>query len=94
MSTRIAVIGAGVIGVGSALALQQTLPEASVTIVTAQVTPNTTGDGAAGIWGPHYVAGDPQKVRDGASASRVMSGCTFHQHEMNHGSYRADAMVC
>ena len=67
MEAKVVVLGAGVNGVGSALAVQRAVPRASVTIVTADVTPNTTGDGAAGIWGPHYVNGDPLKV-SGAGA--------------------------
>ncbi|XP_043199997.1 D-amino-acid oxidase-like [Amphibalanus amphitrite] len=66
---KVVVIGAGVIGVGAALAIQRELPRATVTIVTAQLTPLTTGDGAAGIWGPHYVSGDPIKIRDWSQAT-------------------------
>ncbi|XP_037084199.1 D-amino-acid oxidase-like [Pollicipes pollicipes] len=59
---HVVVIGAGVNGVGSALAIQQELPEVKVTIVASAFSPDTTGDGAAGLWGPHLVGGDPQQI--------------------------------
>ncbi|KAG0698752.1 D-aspartate oxidase [Chionoecetes opilio] len=50
---RVVVVGAGVNGVGSALALQRLHPECQITIIAKDFTPNTTGDGAAGLWEPY-----------------------------------------
>lgn len=54
------VVGAGVSGVGCALALLQLHPECQVTIIAKDVTPNTTGDGAAGLWEPYMTVGTPE----------------------------------
>ena len=63
MAPSVAVIGGGVIGVTSALAIQDALEEVEVTIVAAELTPGTTGDGAAGVWGPRSIDGTPQQVK-------------------------------
>lgn len=57
-------MGAGIIGLGAAVAIQQ-LPDApKVTLFSEKFSPDTTGDGAAGVWGP-FLLGDtpPEKVR-------------------------------
>lgn len=55
--SRIAVIGCGVIGLPTAIALQNTLNSTTtVTIFAEKTTPNTTGDIAAGIWSPHFLS--------------------------------------
>ncbi|XP_043466406.1 D-aspartate oxidase [Leptopilina heterotoma] len=54
---KIAIVGAGVIGMTSAVAIKNAFPEANVTVFADSFTPNTTGDGSAGLWGP-YVLGD------------------------------------
>ena len=59
----IAVVGAGVIGVTAAVAIQEAFPAADVTIFADVFTPNTTGDGSAGLWGPYILADtDPEKI--------------------------------
>ncbi|KAL2712211.1 D-aspartate oxidase [Vespula squamosa] len=57
---RVAIVGAGVIGLTSALALKETFPEYQVTIFSSAFTPDTTGDGSAGLWGP-FLLGDTPK---------------------------------
>ncbi|XP_015603655.1 D-aspartate oxidase [Cephus cinctus] len=54
---KVAVVGAGVIGVTTAVMIKRTFPHLSVTIFGEVFTPNTTGDGSAGLWGP-YILGD------------------------------------
>lgn len=54
---NIAVIGAGVIGVSSAIAIQEAFPKSRVTIFADVFTPETIGDGSAGLWGP-FILGD------------------------------------
>nr|CAG4644013.1 EOG090X07IC [Lepidurus arcticus] len=58
---NVAVIGAGVIGVGSAIVLQETFPDLSITLVADKFTLYTTGDGAAGLWGPYLLGSTPEK---------------------------------
>nr|XP_026653825.1 D-amino-acid oxidase isoform X2 [Zonotrichia albicollis] len=54
---RVAVIGAGVIGLSSALCIQEQfqslLPSLQLEIYADRFTPHTTSDGAAGLWQPY-----------------------------------------
>lgn len=52
-----AVVGAGVIGVTSAIAVKNAFPGYEVEILAEEFSPDTTGDGSAGLWGP-YLLGD------------------------------------
>ena len=53
------------VGVSSALAIQEALPGVEVTIIAAELTPDTTGDGSAGVWGPRSIDGAPEQVGTG-----------------------------
>ena len=53
---RIAVIGAGVVGLSTALNVQQRLPDADITIIADRFTTETTSHGAGGIFLPTYKA--------------------------------------
>ena len=48
----IAVLGAGVVGLSTAVCLQEALPDRHVTVVADRFTRDTTSDGAAGIVRP------------------------------------------
>lgn len=54
---RVAIVGAGVIGVTSALAVKNAFPCYDVKIFADAFSPDTTGDGSAGLWSP-YLLGD------------------------------------
>ncbi|XP_064084998.1 D-aspartate oxidase-like isoform X2 [Macrobrachium nipponense] len=69
MVLRIVVVGGGVNGIGTALALKQILPNCQLTVVSKDFTPDTTGDGAAGMWGPYLVEGTPD--------DKIISGYQF-----------------
>lgn len=57
---QIAVIGAGVIGVTSALEVQTKLGKSvTVTIFSDRFSPNTTGDVSAGLWTPYILQDTP-----------------------------------
>ena len=62
----ICVIGAGIIGLSTAVNVVEKLGSGrgTVTVVADKFTPNTTGDGALGLWEP-YLCGDtpPHKIR-------------------------------
>ncbi|XP_046831425.1 D-aspartate oxidase isoform X2 [Vespa crabro] len=58
---RVAIVGAGVIGMTSGLALKKNFPEYQVTIFSTVFTPNTTGDGSAGLWTPFLLGDTPQE---------------------------------
>lgn len=48
---RICVLGAGVVGLSSAVNIQSILPEADITLIADQFNQETTSDGAAGHFG-------------------------------------------
>lgn len=60
---RVCVVGAGIIGITSAIAVKEAFPFAEVTVFADAFSPNTTGDGSAGLWGPYILQNtDPAKV--------------------------------
>uniref|UniRef100_A0A8C0X560 D-aspartate oxidase n=2 Tax=Castor canadensis TaxID=51338 RepID=A0A8C0X560_CASCN len=52
-TVRVAVVGAGVIGLATAMCISQQVPRCSVTVISDKFTPDTTSDVAAGILIPH-----------------------------------------
>ena len=57
---QIAVIGAGVNGLSAAVQLLEYFYDtARVTLISEDISPNTTGDGSAGLWGPYYCGKTP-----------------------------------
>lgn len=55
---QVAVVGAGVVGLSTALCLSQLGPPCTVTVVADKVTPHTTSDVAAGMLIPHTYPGE------------------------------------
>ena len=53
MPPKVAVLGAGVIGLSSALRLTQEMPQAEVTVIAESFDSDTTSSGAAGTLEPH-----------------------------------------
>ncbi|XP_055016278.1 D-aspartate oxidase-like [Boleophthalmus pectinirostris] len=51
---KVVVVGAGVIGLTSALCIAESLPNVVVTIIAENFSPDTTSDGAAGILSPSH----------------------------------------
>lgn len=49
---KVGVLGAGVVGLTSALHLLDTFPNCSVTVIADKFNQDTTSDGAAGIFRP------------------------------------------
>ncbi|KAM7119377.1 D-aspartate oxidase-like isoform 7-T7 [Ciconia maguari] len=60
---KVAVVGAGVIGLSTALCIAETCPGCSVTVLSEQFSPNTTSDVAAGMLIPHTYPGTPIHVQ-------------------------------
>uniref|UniRef100_A0A672TEW2 D-aspartate oxidase n=1 Tax=Sinocyclocheilus grahami TaxID=75366 RepID=A0A672TEW2_SINGR len=46
---EVVVVGAGVVGLSTAVCVAEMLPHCSVTVIAEKFSPDTTGDGAAGI---------------------------------------------
>ena len=57
---RIAVIGAGIIGLSTAYNILDTIPNVEVTVFYDSLSPNTTSDVAAGLWLPHKWGQTPE----------------------------------
>ncbi|XP_062896838.1 D-aspartate oxidase [Mobula hypostoma] len=51
---QVAVIGAGVIGLSTALCVAKAVPNCSVTVIAEEFSPYTTSDLAAGVLNPHF----------------------------------------
>jgi len=49
---NICIIGGGIIGTSSAVRLKRAFPDSKITLISEAWSPNTTGDGAAGLWLP------------------------------------------
>ncbi|CAJ0602658.1 unnamed protein product [Cylicocyclus nassatus] len=62
MTGNICVIGAGIIGLSSAVAIQENVPDVKVTIVTSDFSPNLTSDIAAGLIEPYLSGIDEESV--------------------------------
>ncbi|XP_072046264.1 D-aspartate oxidase-like [Amphiura filiformis] len=52
MKRKVCVIGAGMIGLSTAVCIIEQIPDVEVTIIADKFTPETTGDGANGVWSP------------------------------------------
>ncbi|XP_038655097.1 D-aspartate oxidase isoform X2 [Scyliorhinus canicula] len=51
---RVAVIGAGVVGLSTAVCVAESIPDCSVTVIAEKFSPQTTSDVAAGVLSPHF----------------------------------------
>ncbi|XP_021346523.1 D-amino-acid oxidase-like isoform X2 [Mizuhopecten yessoensis] len=60
MPRRVCVLGAGVIGLSSAVCIQELVPDADVTVVADTFTPHTLSDNCAGFWMPYLI--DPSNT--------------------------------
>ena len=58
----IVVLGAGVIGLTSALRLCDELPTANVTVIAETFENETTSAGAAGLWEPYKLSDTPPEL--------------------------------
>ena len=64
---RVAVIGAGVIGLSTAFYLKFSEPSIDVKIITKDLSPRTCSDVAAGFWEPHILRDTPIELQELAS---------------------------
>ncbi|XP_028405877.1 D-aspartate oxidase-like isoform X2 [Dendronephthya gigantea] len=56
---KVAIIGAGICGISSAICLQDADPTLDLTIIADQFSPNLTSDVAAGFWDPVFLKNTP-----------------------------------
>ncbi|KAK9806033.1 hypothetical protein WJX73_007439 [Symbiochloris irregularis] len=59
---KICVVGAGVIGLSTALRLCQEIQNVKVTILADKFLSDTTSDGAAGLWEPYKLGSTPEHL--------------------------------
>ncbi|KAF2356905.1 FAD dependent oxidoreductase [Trinorchestia longiramus] len=64
MVMHVVVVGGGVIGLSSALAILEQIPGCRLTVISDSFSPNTTGDVAAGIWAPYLPGGTSEENID------------------------------
>ncbi|CAN7999854.1 unnamed protein product [Ixodes hexagonus] len=65
MTIKVAVVGAGVIGMTTAARVLETVAHVDVTVVAEHFTPHTTGDVAAGFFKPYTISGvSDEKLRE------------------------------
>ncbi|XP_020863882.1 D-aspartate oxidase [Phascolarctos cinereus] len=57
--TKVAVIGAGVVGLSTAVCISESIPQCSVDVISDKFTPDTTSDVAAGMLIPHAYPDTP-----------------------------------
>ncbi|KAJ8718305.1 hypothetical protein PYW08_002542 [Mythimna loreyi] len=60
--TKIAVIGAGVIGLTCAVKIKETYKDLDVVLISSEFSPNTTGDGSGGLWLPYLCGSTPYNL--------------------------------
>jgi glycine/D-amino acid oxidase-like deaminating enzyme len=60
MTPHVAVIGAGIVGLSTAVLAQETIPGLQVTLISEHFSPDTTGDVSAGLWMPYSLKDTPQ----------------------------------
>ena len=61
MTEKVCVIGAGVIGLSTALRIRHLLPGADVCVLASSFDVGTTSDGAAGLWEPYKLGDTPEE---------------------------------
>ena len=59
---HVCVVGAGVIGLSSAVCIQEQLSDVHVTLVADKFSPHTTSDGSGGFCHPHDLADTPKEL--------------------------------
>ncbi|XP_070555488.1 D-aspartate oxidase-like [Ptychodera flava] len=75
MPRDVCVVGAGVVGLASAVNILENIPDVRVTIIADKFSPNTTADGAAGVWLPYSLGNTPENLQ------RRWGETTFHHLE-------------
>ena len=56
---KIAVLGAGIIGLSTAICLQEADRSLDITIIAEKFSPDVTSDIAAGFWNPEFALNTP-----------------------------------
>ncbi|KAL0870335.1 hypothetical protein ABMA27_005352 [Loxostege sticticalis] len=57
---KIAVLGAGINGLASAVKIQEAYEDAEVVLIANEFSPDTTADGSGGLWNPYLCGSTPE----------------------------------
>lgn len=52
---KVAIVGAGVVGLSCAVKIAESDANVEVFLLSDKFSPDTTGDGSAGLWGPYLI---------------------------------------
>ncbi|KAF6113412.1 D-aspartate oxidase [Phyllostomus discolor] len=91
-AARVAVVGAGVMGLSTALCISKLAPRCSVTVIADKFSPDTMSDVAAGILIPHTYPGQSlHRQMPTAYVNIQKFGCGYILHcvvlDLNEGAY-------
>uniref|UniRef100_A0A8C4P7F9 D-aspartate oxidase n=1 Tax=Dromaius novaehollandiae TaxID=8790 RepID=A0A8C4P7F9_DRONO len=84
---KVAVVGAGVVGLSTALCVTEAFPACSLAVIADRFTPNTTSDVAAGMLIPHTIPALPWKsYRSGLTLSWDFDQCLKPNSRNSHST--------
>jgi len=63
MVLKIAVIGAGIIGLTSAYRILESIPNVQIVVIAEKFSPDTTSDVSAGYWEPYCLDESSDQAR-------------------------------
>lgn len=59
---KVVVVGGGIVGMSTALQIQNIVPNVCVTLISEKLSPETTGDVSAGLWQPYLLQDTPPNL--------------------------------
>ncbi|XP_071949877.1 D-aspartate oxidase-like [Antedon mediterranea] len=75
---KVCVVGCGIIGLSTAIVIQQQNPNTHVTIIADKLSPDTTSDGAAGLWEPTLEGGGSHQDNQMMSNGWLLTSFQVH----------------
>ncbi len=61
MVHKVCVVGAGIIGISTAVSILESTPNVEVTVLAEKFSPDTTSSGIGGLWFPYLAEKTPQE---------------------------------
>lgn len=82
-TTRIAVVGAGVVGLATAMCIPHLVPRCSITVISDKSSPGTTSDVAAGMLIPHAYPGESRVLAPVGYERYYIKQCEWDSVELH-----------
>ena len=60
---KVGILGAGIIGLTSAIRIKEKFPDAKIVVYANNFSPNTTSDVSAGYWEPYCLSSNAQQEK-------------------------------